>query len=239
MQCHQGGGSSFPLAVCGQPCARSLQGCTGRPIVRANSVGLAADVPRASACAAAPSGAGRDPQRGCDTAVRPRQDPPALRHFGRFLFLHAGRSRSYRARTQIRAWAIGSHHPLAKQPFDHAAFLAWPRLAIGVATATDLSREPPARKDLVSRVILETNDEADSPRLGQRATTSMVVYDATTAIRWYQPDRNDHAEFIRMLGATVAGSIPKGVKTLLALFGPHAMSKLSLFAAHGPNDVRS
>jgi hypothetical protein len=63
----------------------------------------------------------------------------------------------------------------------------------------------------------------------------MMVYDATTAIRWYQPDRNDHAEFIRMLGATVAGSIPKGVKTLLALFGPHAMSKLSLFAAHGPN----
>jgi hypothetical protein len=134
-----------------------------------------------------------------------------------------------------KAWAIGSHHPLAKQPFDHAAFLAWPRLAIGVATATDLSREPPARKDLVSRVIPETNDEADSPRLGQRATTSMMVYDATTAIRWCQPDRNDHAEFIRMLGATVAGSIPKGVKTLLALFGPHAMSKLSLFAAHGPN----
>ncbi|MEH2563743.1 LysR family transcriptional regulator [Bradyrhizobium sp. AZCC 2289] len=81
-----------------------------------------------------------------------------------------------------KAWAIGSHHPLAKQPFDHAAFLAWPRLAIGIATATDPSREPPARKDLVSRVILETNDEADSPRLAQRASTSMMVYDATTAI---------------------------------------------------------
>jgi DNA-binding transcriptional LysR family regulator len=81
-----------------------------------------------------------------------------------------------------KAWAIGSHHPLAKQPFDHAAFLAWPRLSIGVATATDLSREPPARKDLVSRVILETDDEADSPRLGQRASTSMMVYDVTTAI---------------------------------------------------------
>jgi DNA-binding transcriptional LysR family regulator len=81
-----------------------------------------------------------------------------------------------------KAWAIGAHHPLAKQSFDHAAFLAWPRLAIGIATATDLSREPPVRNDLVSRVILETDDEADSPRSAQRASTSMMVYDATTAI---------------------------------------------------------
>jgi DNA-binding transcriptional LysR family regulator len=48
-----------------------------------------------------------------------------------------------------KAWAIGAHHPLAKQSFDHAAFLAWPRLAIGIATAADLSREPPVRNDLV------------------------------------------------------------------------------------------
>jgi DNA-binding transcriptional LysR family regulator len=77
-----------------------------------------------------------------------------------------------------KAWAIGTHHPLAKQPFDHAAFLAWPRLAIGLARAIDKSREPPARNDLVFRVILETEDEADSPRAALRASTSMMVYDA-------------------------------------------------------------
>jgi DNA-binding transcriptional LysR family regulator len=81
-----------------------------------------------------------------------------------------------------KAWAIGTHHPLAKQPFDHAAFLAWPRLAIGLARAADKSREPPARNDLVFRVILETDDEAGSPRSAQRASASMMVYDAVTAI---------------------------------------------------------
>jgi DNA-binding transcriptional LysR family regulator len=81
-----------------------------------------------------------------------------------------------------KAWAIGTHHPLAKQPFDHAAFLAWPRLAIGLARAADRSREPPARNDLVFRVILETDDEAGSPRAAQRASTSMMVYDAQTAM---------------------------------------------------------
>jgi transposase len=60
-----------------------------------------------------------------------------------------------------KAWALGTHHPLAKQPFDHAAFLAWPRLAIGIATPADKSREPPAPNDLVFRVILETDDEAE------------------------------------------------------------------------------
>src|SRR5260221_4555881 len=79
-----------------------------------------------------------------------------------------------------KAWAIGTHHPLAKQPFDHAAFLAWPRLAIGLARAADKSREPPSRNDLVFRVILETEDEADSPRAALRASTSMMVYDAET-----------------------------------------------------------
>jgi DNA-binding transcriptional LysR family regulator len=81
-----------------------------------------------------------------------------------------------------KAWAIGTHHPLAKQPFDHAAFLAWSRLAIGLARAADKSREPPARDDLVFRGILETDDEADSPRSAQRASTSMMVYDAQTAM---------------------------------------------------------
>jgi DNA-binding transcriptional LysR family regulator len=81
-----------------------------------------------------------------------------------------------------KAWAIGTHHPLAKKPFDHAAFLAWPRLAIGIATAADKSRAPPARNDLVFRVILETDDEAGSPRSAQRASASMMVYDAVTAI---------------------------------------------------------
>jgi DNA-binding transcriptional LysR family regulator len=81
-----------------------------------------------------------------------------------------------------KAWAIGTHHPLAKQPFDHAAFLAWPRLAIGLARAADKSREPPARDDLAFRGILETDDEADSPRAVQRASTAMMVYDAQTAM---------------------------------------------------------
>jgi DNA-binding transcriptional LysR family regulator len=81
-----------------------------------------------------------------------------------------------------KAWAIGTHHPLAKQPFDHAAFLAWSRLAIGLARAADKSREPPARDDLEFRGILETDDEADSPRSAQRASTSMMVYDAQTAM---------------------------------------------------------
>jgi DNA-binding transcriptional LysR family regulator len=81
-----------------------------------------------------------------------------------------------------KAWAIGAHHPLAKQPFDHAAFLTWPRLAIGLARAADKSREPSARNDLVFRGILETDDEAHSPRADQRASTSMMVYDAQTAM---------------------------------------------------------
>jgi len=81
-----------------------------------------------------------------------------------------------------KAWAIGTHHPLAKQPFDHAAFLAWPRLAIGIATAADKLRAPPTRNDLVFRFILETDDEAGSPRSAQRASASMMVYDAVTAI---------------------------------------------------------
>jgi DNA-binding transcriptional LysR family regulator len=81
-----------------------------------------------------------------------------------------------------KAWAIGTHHPLAKKPFDHAAFLAWPRLAIGIATAADKLRAPPTRNDLVFRVILETDDEAGSPRSAQRASASMMVYDAVTAI---------------------------------------------------------
>ncbi|WMT73909.1 LysR family transcriptional regulator [Bradyrhizobium sp. Ash2021] len=81
-----------------------------------------------------------------------------------------------------KAWAIGTHHPLAKQPFDHAAFLAGPRLAIGLARAADKSREPPSRNDLVFRVILETDHEADSPRSAHRTSTSMMVYDAQTAM---------------------------------------------------------
>jgi DNA-binding transcriptional LysR family regulator len=81
-----------------------------------------------------------------------------------------------------KAWAIGTHHPLARRPFDHAAFLAWPRLAIGIASAADKSREPPACNDLVLRVILETDDEAISPRSALRASASMMVYDSATAL---------------------------------------------------------
>jgi len=77
-----------------------------------------------------------------------------------------------------KAWAIGIHHPLAKRPLDHAAFLARPRVAIATA---DKSREPSARNDLVTRV-LETDDEAGSRRSGQRASASMLVYDTATAI---------------------------------------------------------
>jgi DNA-binding transcriptional LysR family regulator len=80
-----------------------------------------------------------------------------------------------------KAWAIGTHHPLAKKPFDHATFLAWPRLAIGIASAADQSREPLARNDLVLRIILETDDEAISPRSAQRASASMMVFDPATA----------------------------------------------------------
>jgi DNA-binding transcriptional LysR family regulator len=81
-----------------------------------------------------------------------------------------------------KAWAIGTHHPLAKQPFDHAALLAWPRVAIGSATAADKSREQPARNDVLFRIVLETDDEALSPRSAQQASTSMLVYDAATAL---------------------------------------------------------
>jgi DNA-binding transcriptional LysR family regulator len=81
-----------------------------------------------------------------------------------------------------KAWAIGTHHPLARKPFDHAAFLTWPRLAIGIASAADKSREPPACNDLVLRVILETDDEAGSPPSAQRASASMMVFDPTTAL---------------------------------------------------------
>jgi len=49
-------------------------------------------------------------------------------------------------------------------------------LAIGIASAADQSREPLARNDLVLRVILETDDEAISPRSAQRASASMMVF---------------------------------------------------------------
>jgi len=81
-----------------------------------------------------------------------------------------------------KAWAIGTHHPLAKRPFDHAAFLGWPRLAIGIASAADKSREPPARNELDHRGVLETEEEAGSPRSVQRSSASVLVYDAVTAI---------------------------------------------------------
>jgi DNA-binding transcriptional LysR family regulator len=81
-----------------------------------------------------------------------------------------------------KVWAVGAEHPLAKRPFDHAALLAWPRVAIGIASAADKSREPPARNNLVLRSILETDDEAGSPRSDQRAAASMLVYDAAAAI---------------------------------------------------------
>jgi DNA-binding transcriptional LysR family regulator len=81
-----------------------------------------------------------------------------------------------------KAWAIGTRHALAKQPFDHATFLAWPRVIIGIASAADKSREPPVRNDLMLRGILETDDEAGSPRSAQRASASMMVYDAATAM---------------------------------------------------------
>jgi DNA-binding transcriptional LysR family regulator len=81
-----------------------------------------------------------------------------------------------------KVWAIGTHHPLARQPFDHAALLAWPRLAIGIASAADQSREPPTRSDLVLRLILETDDEAISPRSARRTSPSMMVYDSATAL---------------------------------------------------------
>jgi DNA-binding transcriptional LysR family regulator len=81
-----------------------------------------------------------------------------------------------------KAWAIGAHHPLAKQPFDQAVFLAWPRLFVGIAKAVDKSREPSARNDLVFRATLEADNEAGTPRLAQRASESMKVYDAMTAI---------------------------------------------------------
>ena len=81
-----------------------------------------------------------------------------------------------------KAWAIGARHPLAQQPFDQAAFMAWPRLFVGNATAIDRSREPSARDDLVLRVILETDNEAGTPRSAQRASSSMMVYDMATAL---------------------------------------------------------
>jgi DNA-binding transcriptional LysR family regulator len=48
--------------------------------------------------------------------------------------------------------------------------------------AADKLRAPPTRNDLVFRVILETDDDAGSPRSAQRASASMMVYDAVTAI---------------------------------------------------------
>lgn len=81
-----------------------------------------------------------------------------------------------------KVWAVGAKHPLANRPFDYAALLDWPRVTIGIASAADKSRERPARNDLVLRGILETDDEAGSPRLNQRASASMLVYDAASAI---------------------------------------------------------
>ncbi len=50
------------------------------------------------------------------------------------------------------------------------------------AWAIGASREPPARNDLVLRVILETDDEAGSPPSAQRASASMMVHDPATAL---------------------------------------------------------
>jgi len=80
------------------------------------------------------------------------------------------------------AWVIATHHPLARQRFDHSALLNQPRLVIGIALMADRSREPPARDDLVLRVILEADDEAVLTKSARRTSAPMMVYDAATAL---------------------------------------------------------
>jgi DNA-binding transcriptional LysR family regulator len=108
-------------------------------------------------------------QQQVDLALGPFYRIPS-RHRSEILFLDE------------KAWVVGQDHPLANKSFDNAAFLTWPRLAIGIASAAGKSREPPERNNLVPRVILETDNEAASPRSAQRASASMMVYDTAVAI---------------------------------------------------------
>jgi DNA-binding transcriptional LysR family regulator len=68
----------YSHAVSGQSCARAAQGDVGRSLVRANSLRLAANGARASACTTTASGAVRDSQCGCNPDIRPGQDHPTF-----------------------------------------------------------------------------------------------------------------------------------------------------------------
>ncbi len=80
------------------------------------------------------------------------------------------------------SWVIGAHHPLANQLFDHSAFLAQPRLAIGFALAADKAHETPGGDDLVQHAILETDDEAATAASARRPSAPMMVFDGATAL---------------------------------------------------------
>jgi DNA-binding transcriptional LysR family regulator len=81
-----------------------------------------------------------------------------------------------------KAWAIRANHPLAKQPFDHAKFLDWPRLAIDLAPSAEFSREQPASNDIVRPVMLEARNGAISSRSPLRRSPAMIVHDVATAL---------------------------------------------------------
>jgi DNA-binding transcriptional LysR family regulator len=97
------------------------------------------------------------------------------------------RFRSERVFCDELAWVVGADHPLATRPFDHEAFLAWPRLGIAPALVPDGSREPTIREEIIRHAILETGAGTALPpvvRQGApvRPTAPVIVYDAPTAM---------------------------------------------------------
>jgi DNA-binding transcriptional LysR family regulator len=81
-----------------------------------------------------------------------------------------------------KVWAIGAHHPLAKQPFDHAKFMELPRLAIDLAPSAEPFREVLATNDLVRRVNLEAHDDPILPRPDDGKSPAVIVHDVATAL---------------------------------------------------------
>jgi DNA-binding transcriptional LysR family regulator len=100
-----------------------------------------------------------------------------------------------------KAWAIGAHHPLAKQPFDHAKFMEWPRLAIDLAPSAEPFRDQSATHDIIRRVILEAQDEAAS------YSPVVIVHDVATALA--VAAKTDMVTLVpRRFAKTCASSVP-------------------------------
>jgi DNA-binding transcriptional LysR family regulator len=80
------------------------------------------------------------------------------------------------------AWVIGAHHPAHEQPSNHQAFLARPLVGILSNSLGERSREQHSHDDILRRAILDAGDIGVPSASAEHRPTSLVVFDALTAI---------------------------------------------------------